>query len=185
MADRRASSRERDQCRPPLWPPPARKPATSERSGGSTALHYYKRWHLSWSHDVSETPGALNRAIAHSAAALSRVARWAEAETIDLADTGYADWVLLLYRPPDPDGSGGDLAARRAHLASLDAALRRVEAWSFDTLNDLTPAGYSDWAVLLDGPRERKTPMELLDTCREIDAHDGSQRHRARIAARH
>lgn len=49
------------------------------------------------------------------------------------------------------------IAALRAHIARLEAALRRVEAWSFATATDLTEAGYAEWATLLHGPRKPLT----------------------------
>jgi hypothetical protein len=43
----------------------------------------------------------------------------------------------------------------KAKAEALEAALRRVEAWSFDEAVDLTPAGYEDWCPLLHGQRIR------------------------------
>lgn len=134
---------------------------------------------------MSETIAALDRAIVQFAAALNRVAQWAAAASIDLTETGYADWAALLRPQRNLQGPAEDLAAKRAHLAMLHAALHRVEEWSFDTVHDLMPAGYSKWVSLLHGRREPKTCEELLRMGEEIKAHDDAQREQARAATRH
>lgn len=60
------------------------------------------------------------------------------------------------------------IAALRAHIARLEAALRRVEAWSFATATDLTEAGYAEWATLLHGPRKPLTREEALALTEEL-----------------
>ena len=60
------------------------------------------------------------------------------------------------------------IAALRAHIVRLEAALRRVEAWSFATATDLTEAGYAEWAPLLHGPRQPLTRVEALGLTEQL-----------------
>jgi hypothetical protein len=62
------------------------------------------------------------------------------------------------------------IEALRARVAKLEAALRAVERWSFDTATDLTDAGYSAWAPLLHGPRKPLSRDEARRLIDEIDA---------------
>jgi hypothetical protein len=68
------------------------------------------------------------------------------------------------------------IAALREHIGRLEAALRRVEAWSFETATDLTDAGYDDWAPLLHGPQKPLSRAEALALVDELLAAARAQR---------
>lgn len=70
------------------------------------------------------------------------------------------------------------IEALRARVAKLEAALRAVERWSFDTATDLTDAGYSAWAPLLHGPRQplsRDEARRLVDEIEALSAAAGGR----------
>ena len=62
------------------------------------------------------------------------------------------------------------IEAWKARAAQLEAALRAVERWSFDTATDLTDAGYGWWSELLHGPRQPLSRDAALRLIGDIEA---------------
>ena len=58
----------------------------------------------------------------------------------------------------------------KARAAQLEAALRGVERWSFDTATDLTDARYAWWSELLHGPRQPLSREAALRLIGDIEA---------------
>jgi hypothetical protein len=87
---------------------------------------------------------------------------------------------------PTPPDSADDTPAKAETIeglkqrnAKLEAALRAVEAWSFETVTDLTAAGYDSWAELIHEPRKPMTREErhaLGDRLDELLRADGERR---------